>query len=110
MCDRNFFQLGRQICAEAYRPQIAILGGQSIHRRRWYKLHQDSFEFSMSSSDTSEAHVIVEVHMNSGETETARVLSTLDLEGVRSFLEVSLRFWTASCNMNDLTFSLKTGA
>ena len=106
MCDRNFFQLGRQICAEAYRPQIAILGGQSIHRRRWYKLHQDSFEFSMSS----EAHVIVEVHMNSGETETARVLSTLDLEGVRSFLEVSLRFRTASCKVNDLTFSLKTGA
>ena len=69
-------------------------------------MHQDSFEFSMSSG----AHVIVEVHMNSGETETARVLSTLDLEGVRSFLEVSLRFRTASCKVNDLTFSLKTGA
>lgn len=82
--DRSFFQLGQQVCYEAYRAQISILGNKSMHRRRWYNLHKNIFEFSTYW----EAHVILEIHMSSGKTETARVLSTWDLEGAKSFLEV----------------------
>jgi hypothetical protein len=78
---RNFFHLGNHVDPEAYKPQIAIQNNKCTHRRRWYRLHKAIVEFSVYSA----AHVIVELLLNG---ETARVLSTWDLEGVRSFLEV----------------------
>ena len=58
-------------------------------RRRWGKLHKAIFEFSIFS----QTHVILEFLLKNENTggETAGVRSTLDLPGVKSFLEVGAR-------------------
>jgi hypothetical protein len=83
MTTRCFFQLGKHLEPEAYRVQIASQSNHSTPRRRWYKLHKAIVEYCMYS----EAHVILEVLINE---QTARVLSTWDLKGVKCFLEVAV--------------------
>jgi hypothetical protein len=84
LCCRNFFQLHNYIDSEAYTPQLILQKSpyeKCAHRRKWYKLHKAIIEFNVFS----EAHVILELLVDS---QTARVLSTWDLEGLKSFLEV----------------------
>jgi hypothetical protein len=62
-------------------------------QRRWRKLHKAIFEFSIFS----QTQVILEFLLKNEDTggETAGVMSTFDLQGVESFLEVQRTVFTA---------------
>jgi len=83
VCGRSFFQLGQHVDPEAYAPQMAVQKNNSTHRRRWYRVQRAVAEFSVHT----EASIILEILLSG---ETARVLSTWDLQCVKTFLEVAL--------------------
>jgi hypothetical protein len=85
LCSRNFFQLHNYIDSEAYTPQLTSLKTETEKgalRRKWYRLHKAIVEFNVYSG----AHVIIELLFDG---QKARVLSTWDLEGLKTFLEVA---------------------
>ncbi len=101
MCHSTFFQLGNHLDPEAYGPQMVAVNNNPTHRQRWYKLHKTIIEFKEHSG----AHVILEVLLNGMEP---RVLSTLDLGGVKCFLEVTANE-PLLCKVNDVLFLITTG-